>query len=265
MKIIVPVCNNARFIEMQVATFRKFIKDDYEFIVFNDAKRFPDFSNYGDVTIYGQIAETCKRLGLQCIAVPNEEDSHNAGASGRHARTMNFVFSYMKTHPDQYWIFDSDMFMIHDFNLHQYDGVDCAVVLQERPGLRYVWPNIFYFNTMRLRWPELVNFNTQAPGDSGGAMCRWLSKYEKESPSSFVFIPYLQSERWNTDTHPVPHIAENVIQFIHTDPRNRNRKYWCEIYNNSILHYRAGSNWRREGREFHDRLTDALYKILMDQ
>jgi hypothetical protein len=263
MKIIVPVCNNSRFIEIQVATFRKFIKDDYEFIVFNDAKQFPDFSNYGDVSIYGQIEETCKRLGIQCIAVPNDEDKRMTGASNRHGRTMNFVFSYMKAHPDQYWIIDSDMFLIRDFDLQRYKEYDCAVILQERPGFRYVWPNIFYFNMHILRYPELVNFNPQSPGDSGGAMCRWLAAYEREAAEHICFMYHTPSLTWNKDSVPTYLADTKIADFCNADTRNRAGKYWCEIYIDHILHYRAGSNWNKEGRGIHDRLTELLFDALM--
>ena len=169
MKIVVPVCNNSRFIEIQYATFRKYIKEDYKLIIFNDTKKFPDYSNFGDISIYRDIQETCKRLDISCIDVPNEEDRyrHMYNGSDRHGRTMNFIFSYMKENPDQYWIIDSDMFLFRDFDIYRYKDYDCAVVLQERPHFRYIWPNLFYFNMDRLRYTELINFKPQCPGDSG--------------------------------------------------------------------------------------------------
>jgi hypothetical protein len=45
MKIVTSVVNNPIFIEIQYHTFKKYMKCDYEFIVFNDAKDFPDFKN----------------------------------------------------------------------------------------------------------------------------------------------------------------------------------------------------------------------------
>ena len=53
MKIITPVVNNPDFIELQYYTLKKYVKGDYEFIVFNDAKEFPDYTNYNDVTMGG--------------------------------------------------------------------------------------------------------------------------------------------------------------------------------------------------------------------
>ena len=33
------------------------------------------------------------------------------------------------------------------------------------------------------------------------------------------------------------------MMFLRDDKRNVNGKFYCEIYDDSILHFRAGSNW----------------------
>jgi len=38
MKIVTAVVNNPTFIEVQYHTLKKYVKGDYDFIVFNDAK-----------------------------------------------------------------------------------------------------------------------------------------------------------------------------------------------------------------------------------
>ena len=45
MKIVTVVVNNPIFIIIQYYTLKKYFKGDYEFIVFNDAKDFPDYTN----------------------------------------------------------------------------------------------------------------------------------------------------------------------------------------------------------------------------
>ena len=51
MKIVTAVVNNPTFIEIQYYTLKKYFKGDYELIVFNDAKDFPDMTNGNDITI----------------------------------------------------------------------------------------------------------------------------------------------------------------------------------------------------------------------
>jgi len=59
MKIVTAVVNNTHFIEIQYHTLKKYFKGEYEFIVFNDAKDFPDYTNDNDITIKTKIEETC--------------------------------------------------------------------------------------------------------------------------------------------------------------------------------------------------------------
>ena len=72
MKVITAVVNNPIFIEIQYYTLKKYMKCDYEFIVFNDAKLFPDYSNGGDINIKEIIEKLCKNLKIKCINIPNE-------------------------------------------------------------------------------------------------------------------------------------------------------------------------------------------------
>ena len=55
MKIVTAVVNNVDFIEIQYHSLKKYFKGDWEFIVFNDAKEFPDFTNGGDISIKNKI------------------------------------------------------------------------------------------------------------------------------------------------------------------------------------------------------------------
>jgi hypothetical protein len=266
MKIVTPVCNNPLFIELQYLTFKKFCCDTgYEFSVFNDAKDFPDKSNFGDTTIKQQIQDVCKRLNLQCITIPNEKDVGIPSFSIRHARTMNFIFDYMKKNPDQYWVIDSDMFPVADFHLSSMSRFEASVVLQERPGIQYVWPNYLYFDMHKLKHKELVNFmEISGKTDSGGEMWKWLEKYQTESPFALYPLQHLISLQW--DEKELPSYLKNnaLLSFLKTDPRNQEGKFWCELYDGCLLHYRAGSNWAGEGRDLHDTLTQKLAAVLRD-
>ena len=72
MKVVTAVVNNPVFIQIQYYTLQKYIKCHYEFIVFNDAKSFCDYSNGGDISINNSIQELCKTLNIQCINIPNQ-------------------------------------------------------------------------------------------------------------------------------------------------------------------------------------------------
>ena len=55
--------NQPEFIELQHKTFQKFLKDDYEFIVFSDAKA---------EKMHTQIKQVCNKYDLKCIRIPQE-------------------------------------------------------------------------------------------------------------------------------------------------------------------------------------------------
>lgn len=264
MKIIIPVCNNPQFILYQIHTFKRFCKQPYEMIVFNDAKSFPDKSNFGDCTLKQQIHDICKANWIECVDVPNEEDIYTPSFSIRHARTMNFIFQYMQKNPDRFWIIDSDMFPVASFDLDALSRYEAGVVLQERSGIEYIWPNYLYFDMDKLRNKELVNFmEILGQTDSGGEMYKWLAKQKEEAPFALYHLKHLISLQWDEQQLPKYLKYNTLLSFLKTDPRNQGGKFWCEVYDGFLLHYRAGSNWGGEGRELHDALTKKLGDVLL--
>ena len=76
MKVVTAVVNNPIFIEIQYYTLKKYMKCDYEFMVFNDAKDFCDFTNGGDITIKTAIEDMCKKLNIQYINITNQHHAN---------------------------------------------------------------------------------------------------------------------------------------------------------------------------------------------
>jgi hypothetical protein len=74
----------------------------------------------------------------------------------------------------------------------------------------------------------------------------------------------LSSCSWDQTKIPenIQHNKE-LIDFLSNDSRNKNGKFFCEIYDDVFLHYRAGSNWMREGKNVHETLTKRLKKVLI--
>lgn len=282
MKIITSVVNNVDFIEMQYHTLKRFFKGDYEFIVFNDAKGYPDFTNWGDYTIRERIEDICKMLNIQCINIPNE---HHKGMdmSERHADTFNkHVLKYQIDNPDKYLLLDSDMFLIDDFDINKYTQYECAIVLQSRdsPKINYFWPGLCYLDFTRIQNIDMLDWSLYEGCDSGGKMEGWLNKQMGTSiiPSTdevqdvnksvhtdkVYFIKHLSSGTWESSNLP-ENLKGNIqlIEFLNNDIRNTNDKYFCEIYDNVFLHYRAGGNWLKEGMNVHEYLTGQLKEALL--
>jgi len=172
MKIVTSVVNNPIFIEIQYYTLQKYFKGDYEFIVFNDAKNFPDFTNGGDITIKTKIEEICKKLNIKCINIPNKHHILNKDAAYRCANSMNYILNYQKNNKDKYLLLDSDMFLIDYFDIDKYSKYDCAIVLQSRNNskINYFWNGIYYFDMTKMKNINMLNWNTCSGCDVGGMM-----------------------------------------------------------------------------------------------
>ena len=281
MKIVTAVVNNPTFIEIQYNTLKKFFKGEYEFIVFNDAKSFPDFTNGGNPTIKNSIEMLCNKLEITCINIPNEQHKTNSNAAIRCADSMTFILDYQKKNPDKYLLLDSDMFLIDYFDINKYSQYDCAVVLQSRNNFKvnYFWNGIYYFDMTKMKNLDLLNWSCCHGCDVGGMMQEWLQKQMKDKPipntdeirwknelfhtNNIYFIKHLWSCSWDITELPTNLIESSpIIDFIKNDPRNSNNKFFCEIYDNVFLHYRAGGNWMNEGMDLHYNLSNNLYRSI---
>ena len=281
MKVITAVVNNPVFIQIQYYTLKKYMKCDYEFIVFNDAKSFPDYSNGGDVTIKNSIEETCKKLGIPYVNIPNDHHIKQIDASVRTADSMNFILNFQKQFPDRYLLLDSDMFLIDSFDLTDYEKYDCAIVLQSRNNsmTNYFWNGLYYFDFHKIKNNQLLNWNCSPGCDTGGMTQIWLKSQTKNIPNTdeirhtnkvfhnddIYYIKHLWSCSWNESEIPENlKNNEKLIHFIKTDPRNQNGKFYCEIYDNKFLHYRAGGNWEKRNMNIHVALALKLRQTLLD-
>ncbi len=281
MKVVTCVVNNPKFIELQYFTLARYMKCDYEFIVFNDAKDWPDFTNGDDPTVYQQIVDTCAGLGIQCINIPNSHHKTNTVASARTADAHNFLLGYMRSNPDQYLTIDSDMFLIDDFDGTEYKEKACAVSLQSRGSTHYIWNGLYYFDIKKMEHMELMNWELTHNTDTGGCMEPWLRKTVGNSfPSTdavrwtaakyetptLLYLRHLWSLSWNDSELPGQlKDRTHLRSFLQSDPRNSaDGKYFAELYDNKFFHYRAGGNWRGEGMDLHANLTSRLMDAILN-
>ena len=113
-RVVTNVCNNPIIIELQYLLLKKFLKTEFEFIVFNDAKDWPDKTNSDDPTMRQQIIDICEKWSIQCINVENKyqqsRNIRNYGMSQRHADCLLRIYDMMKKEKGEYLLMDSDMF-----------------------------------------------------------------------------------------------------------------------------------------------------------
>jgi hypothetical protein len=264
MKIITIVTTNPKFIELQYKTINKFIKsnEELEFIVFNDSKDWPDITNFNDVSIKTKIVEICNSLGIKCINIPNSHHISEFNASKRHADSMNYITEFMITNKDKYLIIDNDMFFVDKYDLNNLDNYYVSYVehirLINNKRYKYPWPNLFYINTILAPNLDILKWDVIDGLDTGGKAGGWLLTLEE---SKIKKITGLISESWNISNFP-DNLNKNLLVFLDKDPRNNGDKYFAELFESKILHYRGGSNWMLNSRKLHIFLTDLLYKTI---
>lgn len=285
MKVITPVVNSIDFIKLQYYSLKKYLicEEGYEFIVFNDAKGFPDFTNGGDATVRSQISDFCRELGIQCIDIDNGHHADNIDATQRNTQSLNIMLEYQKQHPDRYLYLDSDMFLIDYLDMKKYDAHDCAIVLQQRNNgeITYFWPGLFYIDMNRVENIELMNWSYGPGGDTGFGMQPWLllktnhfpntediryARYTSEEfdKDGIHYIRNLWSCTWDESEYPERHRGnEKLLNFLKEDPRNQDGKFFCELFDEIFFHYRAACNWMYQGMDVHRRLSAQLTDIFL--
>lgn len=270
------VVNNPKFIEMQHMTLEKFVKDDYKFIVYNDAKDWPDFSNHNDDTIKKEISRTCERLNIECINIPNEHHKQKTSAGDRCADACNFILKDQIKNNEKTMMLDSDMFIINDINIcKKYEDYDMAVVKQVREQVirtrdnrkidaDYYWNGLVYFDMPNVQNKHLLNWNglggTCGATDVGGEMFYHIH----QTPKTKVYsIPHLMTGYWNKEHFP-NNLNPLLMNYLDNDPKNdANGNYFAEVYDDYIFHYRAGGNWEGLTKELHQMRTNLLWDTLV--
>ncbi len=279
MKVISIVVNSTDFIELQYHSFKKYLKGgEYEFIIFNDAKDFPDYTNGGDITIRKRIEETCSQLQIRCINIPNSHHSSVQNASNRHVDSLNFMLEYQKQKPDKYLIIDSDIFIIDTFDITKYFQYEAVAVLQTKfvngCNIYYPWPGFFYIDMTKTKNIELMDYSLCPGGDTGALMYKWFMNIIGNNPilnndkgtviNNVYFPKNMTAGQWELKDMP-ENLKTNTSlnKILNIDIRRENNHIFSEIYDNAFFHYRSGCNWRGEGIALHMKMTQIMKTLFM--
>jgi hypothetical protein len=269
--------NRPDFIEIQYKTFKKFMIDEYEFIVFNDARNHQ---------MHEQIKETCDCYDIECIDIPQEihsrpylqrqaHDDYNH-YSARAANVLQYSLDVRGfDHNDIVMVIDSDMFLIEKFSaIHHLNAHDLAGVSHSRKNgsqkIDYIWNGLLFFNMATLPNKRTLNFNCGwVEGiltDTGG----YTYYYFQQNPhvrfkpiEGFVYLKNFWCKECfhNAQATVCPHNKSKMHNFSDAliDLAIQDRHSIMEIFlHNTFLHYRAGGNWDNQTPEYHQKKTQLL-------
>lgn len=269
--------NRPDFIEIQHKTFKKFLKDDYEFIVFNDA---PNHA------MADQINQTCKRHEIKCIRIPQEIHmlpylQRWPGENYNHptVRNCNVVQYSLDTfgffHDDIVALFDSDLFLIKEFSIRDYlKKHDLAGLEQSRTRthINYLWIGLAFLNVVTMPNKTTLNFNCgrveEIPVDAGGHTYYYL----KNNPEAKVaYFDQMNFEDLRCDDCRrfqrliCTHHTQLLKNYSFSDPLIElvQSGVNMEIFiGTHFLHYRGGTNWDYQSPNFHENKTRLLNEFL---
>lgn len=263
-KVLIFTHSHSRpdFIELQDKTFKAFLEDEYEFVIFNDAPN-PSLCN--------AIEQTCNKLNLRCIRIPQKLHQRPFDPGARHIDGIQFSLNKIGfDHDGIVFMIDSDMFLFKPFSIAKYVG-DSHLIGQEtvRPHLgpvevRYITPLLVFMNMNTLPNKKTLNFDGGIikghPCDVGGHIYYYL----QDNPSiNMRFIPgYCVTELAEKKTFAelrtfgLDDITANWILSLknHFDASDPHR---LQLHgDNHFLHYVAGgSNWNNRSQAYHEKKT----------
>ena len=184
--IITHNYNQPSFIALQYKAFKKFLRNEFDYVVFNDAT---------DPLLAEQIHDSCKKIAIPCYRVPQENRTSpyvklnlNKGhfwAAARHGQAIQYSLDTCGfRHPGLVMIIDSDMFLIKTFDAEKLiDGYDIAGLRQVRDNtITYLWGGLLIFNMNNLQDKEKISFSNGLINGTYVDSCGFLHYYLKDHP-----------------------------------------------------------------------------------
>lgn len=204
VKIYTFAHNRPDFIPIQYDTFKKYIKDDFEFVVFNNEK--PGSHGGYDPLRKEEIFKVCEHLGIECIEVQldddirvlnNEAQFHNgAYTNGNTACSYPFTWAwknYVVKDKNISVLIDSDMFLCREVSFNEImKDYNFAYVPSYRNdcSLKYPWNGLVFVKPQEIPNPEEVSWGcgyiNGTAVDVGGEACHYLEKYKKELKTLYL-------------------------------------------------------------------------------
>ncbi len=149
--IVTHSYNRPDFIELQYKTFKKFLNDYYEFVVFNDAK---------SDKLENEINAMCASLNIRCIRVP-QNIHKSTHPSRRHIDCIHYAFRELGVkHAGIFVQLDSDLFPIEKISLTELiKDFEVVANLQKRHEIFWINPVIALFDMRTLRNMETMRWD----------------------------------------------------------------------------------------------------------
>jgi hypothetical protein len=267
IRIYTFAANRPDFIGLQLQSFHKNLREEFDYTVFNNARyditggSNPDTINKAGKDAGIRVIEVEKDAALltDCQALEPGGPVLNgvgqyANANVAHAYALRWAWNnYISKETGPIVIMDSDVFLIQPINLSAVlssfsmvrisDGKPRPVE-PDRPIL-YMWPTLMLADMGNLPDKETLNWwcgrIEDVPVDVGGH-----TYYYFQAHPDLAIRDIRRVNSYYLDTSACPMQPPNYDEFYLDDA--------------IILHYRSGSDWDHKGVEYHRKKTEWLKK-----
>jgi hypothetical protein len=250
--IFTSVVNRPDFVLLQDQLFQKFLTDEYQFHIVDDAV---------DSTISEQFKQICLENNFSYYKKPERTVVLNPAQAC--ADTVQWTYdNIIKINHKKDIVFfcDSDLFLIDEFNIEEYmrDAL-IAGLPQKRGKVTYMWNGIMFFNMSQIKDLDIDFSDGIVEGemtDVGGHTYHYFKKNNIEMKKTDQECPVYP-------TH-----------FNEIDLQNEEvtKGYNFELHLDSkFIHYRAATNWHSNWRGSQDPLQqkteifNQIIKSILDE
>lgn len=253
------------FADIQIRSLRKYLQEDYELTVFNNAKFDADKNNYNEIN------RICNNYGVIVMDIEKEQSKidfyqgfedrligkiPHGGAKIFHdngqysspnvavAYSLCYIWDkFMAKETGKTVFLQHDMFLMEPINFADYmqDSTLCYIpqsrTREDGTPIHYMWNTFFLADISKLPAPETINWWCGGvdgiPVDVGGQTYKYLEDH--------------------------PEIKLRKIGFDGFGPFG---SQLIKLGDKSLLHYYRGSNWDHRTGDWHDNKTKWLTEIL---
>jgi hypothetical protein len=119
-----------------------------------------------------------------------------------------------------------------------------------KKSISHLWGGLMFIDAVKIPFKQIWSFDcgkiNGVKVDVSGNTYHWLNKVKEQGlESKFQTIKHLPSLQWNySDLTNI--FSGDIKKFIVEDERNIDNNYYTEFYDETFLHFRAGSNWKKE-------------------
>jgi len=281
MIYIYTVCyNTPHFIEIQYQAFKKYIKDDFEYIVFNNTMTNTNISQT-NVVNNNELMRVCNKHNITFFDVPKDifQNVADNNASVRAGMAIDYSNKLLFNNYDlssTFFLIDSDAFLITEFNVSEFmQNKKISGRIQLRKGLNEVVqyitnqiviykPSLFDNELFKNNFSFLpCTLDGIASCDCGGNIhnilkninlnrdfINWSNKLFSDTGNNKQLYGGSPSETSDFNLPYVENLDQSIKQLINNDTAILNKQLpFCEIFGNEndksilFLHLRAGTNW----------------------